>query len=59
MEMRMNIENKSGQGNDTFTVTVRTLTGLMTYPALGTDSGAVHLAALDQFGVCGVTVKPA
>jgi hypothetical protein len=55
----MNTENKSGQGNDTYTVTVRTLTGLLTYPALGTDSGAVHMAALDQFGVCGVTVKPA
>ena len=44
---------------NTYTVTVRTLAGLLTYPAIGTDSGAVHLAALEQFGVCGVTVKPA
>jgi hypothetical protein len=43
----------------TYTVTVRTLNGLLSYSAIGTDSGAVHLAALDQFGVCGVTVKPA
>jgi hypothetical protein len=44
---------------NTFTVTVRTLAGLLSYSAIGTDSGAVHMAALDQFGVCGVTVKPA
>lgn len=42
-----------------FTVTARTHAGQVTFPAVGTDSGAVHLAALDQFGVCGVTVKPA
>lgn len=42
-----------------FTVTVRTLLGLLTYSAIGTDSGAVHLDALDRFGACGVTVKPA
>jgi ADP-heptose:LPS heptosyltransferase len=44
---------------NTYIVTVRTLDGAMTYPAIGTDSGAVHMAALDQFGACGVTVKPA
>jgi hypothetical protein len=42
-----------------FTVTVRTLLGRLTYSAIGTDSGAVHLDALDRFGACGVTVKPA
>jgi hypothetical protein len=42
-----------------FTVTVR-LPGCapLSYPAIGTDSGAVHLAALERHGVCGVTVKP-
>lgn len=41
-----------------YKVTARTQAGKVTFPALGTDSGAVHLAALDQFGVCGVTVTP-
>lgn len=42
-----------------YTVTVRTPAGLLTtYPAIGTDSFTVHLAALERFGVCGVTVKP-
>ncbi|WGG48949.1 hypothetical protein [Rugamonas sp. DEMB1] len=42
-----------------FVVTVRRL-GLAkaTYFAIGTDSGAVHLAALDRHGACGVTVLP-
>lgn len=44
---------------NTYTVTVRTLAGQLSYPATGTDSGAVHIAALEQFGACGVTVKPA
>lgn len=44
---------------NTYIVTVRTVAGRLTYPAIGTDSCAVHMAALDQFGVCGVTVKPA
>lgn len=42
-----------------FTVTVRTLNQMVTYQAIGTDSAAVHLAALDRFGACGVTVTPA
>lgn len=42
-----------------FTVTVRMHGQVaLTYSAIGTDSGAVHLAALDRHGVCGVTVKP-
>ncbi len=28
------------------------------YFDFGTDSGAVHIEALDRHGVCGVTVKP-
>jgi hypothetical protein len=45
----------------TFTVTVRTLgsTIIATYQAIGTDSASVHMAALDRFGPCGVSVKPA
>ena len=42
-----------------YSVTVRTLDGRVTFSAVGTDSGAVHMAAIDQFGACGVTVKPA
>lgn len=40
-----------------FTVTVR-LPGKrpMTYAAIGTDSVAVHIEALDRHGPCGVTV---
>lgn len=41
-----------------FTVTVRTLGQLLRYAAIGTDSAAVHLAAIERFGACGVTVKP-
>jgi hypothetical protein len=42
-----------------FTVTVRTLDRSITYQAIGTDSASVHLAALERFGACGVSVKPA
>ncbi len=43
----------------TFTVTVRTQQGdRINYCALGTDSAAVHMAAIDRFGVCRVTVMP-
>ena len=43
----------------TFTVIVRMLDQPpFTYIALGTDSGAVHIAALDRHGACGVTVQP-
>lgn len=44
----------------TFTVTVRTLGSaiIARYKAIGTDSAAVHMAALDRFGPCGVSVKP-
>lgn len=34
----------------TYTVTVRTLNQIVTYQAIGTDSAAVHLAALERFG---------
>lgn len=30
-----------------------------TFHAIGTDSGAVHLDALERFGICGVTILPA
>jgi hypothetical protein len=42
-----------------FTVTVRSAGRWLTYPAIGSDSCAVHMAALDLFGVCSITVKPA
>ncbi|KQW96959.1 hypothetical protein ASC94_09125 [Massilia sp. Root418] len=41
-----------------FHVTVRTLSRLVAYSAIGSDSAAVHLAALTYFGACGVTVTP-
>ncbi|GGY67889.1 hypothetical protein GCM10007387_57590 [Pseudoduganella albidiflava] len=41
-----------------FTVTVRTESGTLTYPAIGTSSAAVHIDALERFGACGVTVRP-
>jgi hypothetical protein len=41
-----------------YTVTVRTPKGRQTYSAIGTDSAAVHMAAVDRFGVCAITVKP-
>lgn len=31
----------------------------LTIPAIGTDSAAVHMAMVDQFGVCMISVKPA
>ncbi len=42
-----------------FSVTVRML-GLapLMYFAIGTDSTAVHIDALDRHGPCGVTVLP-
>ena len=43
---------------NTYTVTVRTLLGQFVYAAIGATSIAVHLDALEQFGACGVTVKP-
>lgn len=42
----------------TYTVTVRTPKGRQTYSAIGTDSAAVHMAAVDRFGVCAITVTP-
>jgi hypothetical protein len=42
-----------------FTVRVRTATTQVNYDAIGTDSAAVHMAAVDRFGVCAITVKPA
>lgn len=41
-----------------FIVRVRTGAGSMTYEAIGTDSGSVHIAAVDRFGVCAITVVP-
>lgn len=43
----------------TFTVRVRTDAAQVSYKASGTDSAAVHMAAVDRFGVCAITVKPA
>ena len=42
-----------------FSVRVRTTLGALIYDAIGTDSASVHMAAVDQFGVCAITVKPA
>ncbi len=52
-----------------YTVTVRTLTDCVTYAAIGNSSAEVISAAIDMFeawgaaidpfGVCGVTVRPA
>lgn len=42
-----------------FLVTVRTLTGSFTYPAIGESSWEVADHALTLFSVCGVTVRPA
>jgi hypothetical protein len=41
-----------------FNVTVRTTAGAMHYHAIGTCSTDVHMAALERFGACGVTVVP-
>lgn len=42
-----------------FIVTVRKLGYAPdTYFSIGTDSGAVHIDALDRHGICGVTVQP-
>lgn len=42
-----------------FVVTVRMPgTPPFCYFAIGTDSGAVHIEALDRHGACGVTVQP-
>lgn len=42
-----------------FTVTVRVLgQAPVTYLAIGADSVAVHIDALDRHGPCGVTVLP-
>jgi hypothetical protein len=43
----------------TFAVRVRTAAAEFAYDAIGTDSAAVHMAAVDRFGVCAITVKPA
>jgi hypothetical protein len=42
-----------------FTVRVRTAAQQLTYRVIGTDSVAVHMAAVDLFGVCAITVTPA
>ena len=40
-----------------FNVVVRLGAETVTYEAIGDSSASVHMAALDRFGVCGVTVK--
>jgi hypothetical protein len=47
-----------GRANTAFKVQVRTGALCVAYPALGTDAAAVHMAAVDLFGVCAITVKP-
>lgn len=42
-----------------FSVRVRTAAGEVTYQAIGTDSAAVHMDAVDRFGVCAITVVAA
>lgn len=44
---------------NSFTVRVRSTTELITYSTEGTDSASVHMAAVDRFGVCAITVIPA
>lgn len=41
-----------------FSVRVRTSAQQFTYRTIGTDSVAVHMDAIDRFGVCAVTVTP-
>lgn len=41
----------------TFSVTVRTQTERFEYAAIAASSGDVIQAAIDRFGVCGVTAK--
>lgn len=43
----------------TFNVRVRTEADEVIYQAIGSDSFAVHMAAIDRFGVCAITVLPA
>ena len=43
---------------NTFIVTVRTLKQRFQFKAIGYSSIDVHDAAIERFGVCGVTVKP-
>jgi len=42
-----------------FNVRVRTSCATVTYIAIGTDSAAVHMEAIDRFGACAITVMPA
>jgi hypothetical protein len=42
-----------------FVVQVRTERSRFTYSAIGTDSAAVLMNALERFGACAVTVTPA
>lgn len=42
----------------TFIATVRTETAVYTYTAIATSSIDVIDAAIDRFGVCGVSVRP-
>lgn len=41
-----------------FQVTVRTLTGSFSYPAIARNSWELVDHALELFNVCGVTVRP-
>lgn len=41
-----------------FSVTIRTEIQQLTYTAIGRSAIDVHLEALNQFGICAVSVKP-
>jgi hypothetical protein len=43
---------------NSFTVHVRAIGQRLSYTAIGTDSVAVHMAAIDRFGACAITVTP-
>lgn len=41
-----------------FNVVVRIHDAVLSYSAIGPSSCAVHMSAVERFGVCGVTVVP-
>lgn len=43
----------------TFRVTVKTGASVLRFVSTGTDSATVHIATVERFGACGVTVQPA
>lgn len=46
----------SSSPSKSFLVTVRTESAAIRFRQFGIDSASVHMAALDRFGACGVTV---